>query len=75
MSSPNSTEEEIVDESTEPEEELLVDEERNALISGLKKDLGDDLIESHVTPGVDVWIRVTQSAGWKLQSFFLRKTK
>ena len=43
MSSPNSTEEEIVDESTEPEEELLVDEERNALISGLKKDLGDDL--------------------------------
>ena len=75
MSSPNSTEEEIVDESTEPEEELLVDEERNALISGLKKDLGDDLIESHVTPGVDVWIRVTQECWLETAKLLFEKNK
>ena len=75
MSSPNSTEEEIVDESTEPEEELLVDEERNALISGLKKDLGDDLIESHVTSGVDVWIRVTQECWLETAKLLFEKNK
>ena len=75
MSSPNSTEEEIVDESTEPEEELLVDEERNALISGLKKDLGDDLIESHVNPGVDVWIRVTQECWLETAKLLFEKNK
>jgi|TARA_Y100000590_G_scaffold252410_2_gene283388 NADH-quinone oxidoreductase subunit C len=75
LSSPNSTEEEIVDESTEPEEELLVDEERNALISGLKKDLGDDLIESHVTPGVDVWIRVTQECWLETAKLLFEKNK
>jgi len=75
LSSPNSTEEEIVDESTEPEEELLVDEERNALISGLKKDLGDDLIESHVNPGVDVWIRVTQECWLETAKLLFEKNK
>ncbi len=75
MSSPNSTEEEIVDKSSEPEEELLVDEERNALISGLKKDLGDDLIESHVTPGVDVWIRVTQECWLETAKLLFEKNK
>tara|TARA_B100000676_G_C18076199_1_gene847798 strand:- start:2002 stop:2712 length:711 start_codon:yes stop_codon:yes gene_type:complete len=75
LSSPNSTEEEIVDKSSEPEEELLVDEERNALISGLKKDLGDDLIESHVTPGVDVWIRVTQECWLETAKLLFEKNK
>ena len=62
MSSPDTTEEELVDESIEPQEELVIDEERNVLISSLEKDLGDDLVDSHVVPGVDAWIRVTQES-------------
>ena len=62
MSSPDTTEEEVVEESIEPQEDLIIDEERDAFIESIQKDLGSDLIGSHVVPQIDVWIRVTQKA-------------
>ncbi len=62
MSSPDTTEEGLVEESIESQEDPIIDEERDALVESIKKDLGSDFIDSHVTPQIDIWIRVTQKA-------------
>ena len=38
------------------------DEQRDALVAVLADALGSGLVESHVEPGVDVWVRVTADA-------------
>ena len=38
------------------------DEQRDALVATLADALGSGLVESHVEPGVDVWVRVTADA-------------
>ena len=39
-----------------------VDERRDALVAALDAALGDGLVESHVVPGIDVFVRVTAEA-------------
>ena len=39
--------------------EVPVDQQRDALVAALADALGSGLAESHVEPGVDVWVRVT----------------
>ena len=62
MSSPDTTEEELVEESIESQEEPILDEERDTFVASITKDLGSDLVDSYVAPGIDVWIRVTQGS-------------
>jgi NADH-quinone oxidoreductase subunit C len=38
------------------------DERRDALLAGLTERLGDDLLGSHLEPGINLWIRVTPEA-------------
>jgi NADH-quinone oxidoreductase subunit C len=45
----------------EPEE---IDEARQPLLDALREHLGDDVVATHVNPGVDVWVRVRRDA-WK----------
>ena len=42
--------------------EAPTDEQREALVAALADALGSGLVESHVEPGVDVWVRVTAEA-------------
>lgn len=62
MSSPDTTEEELVEESIESQGEPILDEERDTFVASITKDLGSDLVDSYVAPGIDVWIRVTQGS-------------
>ena len=62
MSSPDTNAEEIVEESTEPQEELIVDDKREAFVDSITQDLGSSFIDSHIATEIDVWIRVTQEA-------------
>ena len=39
--------------------EVPIDQQRDALVAALADALGSGLAESHVEPGVDVWVRVT----------------
>ncbi len=50
-------------EVEEVEEEIVeVDEAREALLAEIGEELGDDIVESFVKPGDDIWIRVTREA-------------
>jgi len=52
-------------ETSEPEAEPVpTDERREALVESLRAELGDALVESHIRPGDDVWVRVTRDA-WR----------
>ena len=44
------------------EEQVETDERREALLAALTERLGDDLLGSHIQPGLDLWIRVTPGA-------------
>ncbi len=46
----------------ETEVEETVDEARTALLEALVAELGDSLVEHHLVPGVDLWIRVKAEA-------------
>ena len=53
--------------------EEVVDEARTALLEALVADLGDSLVEHHLVPGVDLWIRVNvesfgETAGYLRES-------
>lgn len=39
-----------------------VDEAREALLDSLTSELGDQLVESHLKPGDDLWVRVSREA-------------
>jgi NADH-quinone oxidoreductase subunit C len=45
------------------EEAPATDERRDAIVSRLSAKLGDVVVDSHVTPGVNAWVRVTRD-GW-----------
>jgi|TARA_B100000482_G_scaffold73358_1_gene51947 NADH-quinone oxidoreductase subunit C len=62
LSSPDTKAEEIVEDPIESQEELIIDETRNAFVTSIATELGSDFIDSHVVPEIDVWIRVTQEA-------------
>lgn len=47
---------------TETPQETAVDEARSALLEALVEELGDSLVEHHLVPGVDLWIRVEPAA-------------
>ena len=44
---------------TVEEDAIEVDEAREAMLSELSTELGDDIVESFVKPGDDVWVRVS----------------
>ena len=73
MSSPDTNAEEIVEESTEPQEELIVDDKREAFVDSITQDLGSSFIDSHIDPEIDVWIRVTQEAWMETAKILFEK--
>lgn len=58
-------------ETTETEDAPETDERREALLAELADHLGDDLLDSHIHPGHDLWIRVPATA-WKSTMRHLR---
>lgn len=46
----------------EAEESVEVDEIRESLLAELIAELGDSVVESHLRPGDDLWVRVTREA-------------
>ena len=58
-------------ETTEETEATETDERREALLAELAGHLGDDLLESHIAPGRNLWIRVAAPA-WHRTFRFLR---
>jgi NADH-quinone oxidoreductase subunit C len=46
----------------EDEEVIEVDERRQAVVDGLTGHVGDAVLESHIRPGDDVWVRVDRAA-------------
>ena len=61
------------DETTadEAEEAPPTDEEREALLARIGDELGDGLVDSHIKPGDDLWIRVSADA-WLGTGEYLR---
>lgn len=49
-------------ETDDSEVAVEVDEARETLLAGLTNELGDSLVESHIKPGDDLWIRVSRDA-------------
>jgi NADH-quinone oxidoreductase subunit C len=66
LSSADSTDETAAaaaaDDAPEAVEAVEVDERRQALVARFTDILGDAVVQSHITPGDDVWIRVTRDA-------------
>jgi len=56
------SDETAVAETEEAEIAVEVDEERETLLATLTTELGDALVESHLKPGDDLWIRVNRDA-------------
>ena len=73
MSSPDTKAEEIVEDPIESQEELIIDETRNAFVTSIATELGSDFIDSHVVPEIDVWIRVTQEAWLETAEILFQK--
>jgi NADH-quinone oxidoreductase subunit C len=47
---------------TETEAAPATDEARDAIVASVRGKLGDSVVDSHVMPGTDVWVRVTRDA-------------
>lgn len=70
MSSVDATDERS--ESADPVSESAEhDEQREAIVSGFAAEFGDQLVESHVEPGREVWVRVSADA-WRAAGLYLR---
>ena len=63
----------MTDTSTDaPEEEAVeTDEAREALLEAVSGELGDAIVETHLIPGRDLWIRITPDA-WADTASYLR---
>ena len=48
-------------DETPTEETALPDEKREALLAELSESLGESLVESHLRPHENLWLRVTLS--------------
>lgn len=55
-----------------PEVEAEVDEAREGVVTGLRTELGDAVVGSHVKAGDDVWVRVTREA-WREAGMVVRE--
>jgi len=55
----------------ETEEAVEVDEVREAQLESLGSELGDAIVETHLKPGDDIWVRVTREA-WVETAMVLR---
>ena len=44
------------------QEAPVVDDAREAIVAQLRAALGDSVVESHIEPGVDLWVRVVATA-------------
>lgn len=51
---------------------VVVDEQREALLEEFSTELGEGVIESHVKPGDDIWVRVSREA-WVETAHVLRE--
>lgn len=49
----------------------VTDEAREEVLAGLREDLGDAVVDSHIVVGQDLWVRVTRDA-WQQAGFALR---
>ncbi len=49
-------------ETVEEEVAVEVDHEREAMLAEISDELGDEIVETFVKPGDDVWIRITRDA-------------
>ena len=57
--------------TTDAGSEAVADEGRSALLEALTTELGDSLVDSHLLPGKDLWIRVATEA-WASTADYLR---
>ncbi len=53
-------------------EETASDEARQSLLEAITEELGDSLVASHLEPGIDLWVRVTNEA-WTDTAEYLRE--
>ena len=53
------------------ENSVIIDELRDEIVSKLREELGDAVVDVHQIPGVDLWVRVTPEA-WRTASEALR---
>jgi NADH-quinone oxidoreductase subunit C len=58
-------------EETPTDDAVEVDEAREALVAGLRVELGDALVDTHIDPGREVWARVSLEA-WVSAGTFAR---
>mgnify|MGYP001493867377 CR=1 FL=1 len=58
-------------EATEAVETPEVDEAREAVVALFREELGDAVLDHHIRPGDDLWIRVERAA-WRQAGFVLR---
>lgn len=58
------------DTETDVEPDAPVDEARTALLDALSAELGDAVVETHLIPGVDLWVRVSTDA-WATTADYL----
>lgn len=58
------------DTESGPEPELEVDGARTALLDALSAELGDAVVDTHLIPGVDLWVRVSTEA-WDTAADYL----
>ncbi len=59
------------DAETEEEVTVEVDEAREALLDAVQTELGDAVLETHLVPGRDLWVRVANPA-WADTADYLR---
>ncbi len=60
------------DTETTEAEEIVTDDAREALLEAMSSELGDALVASHLEPGVDLWLRVSNEA-WSDTAEYLRE--
>lgn len=58
-------------EAETEEAEVVVDEGRDALLEAISTEYGDAIVETHLQPGQDLWIRVSNEA-WGDTASYLR---
>ncbi len=59
------------DADTETEETAVVDEARSALLEAVRTEMGDAVVDAHLTAGRDLWVRVSNEA-WSDTADYLR---
>jgi NADH-quinone oxidoreductase subunit C len=63
----------VVDAAQEEAERRGADDDREALVETLRRVLGEDVVDAHVRPGTDAWVRVPVEA-WRRAAEVCRET-